>query len=177
MNVDKRVLRKEVRTRLTLLSASCREEYSARICRTLKELLVRHDAKVVALFSPLADEPQIWPLVEEISETKLVVLPRVEGENMQFYPYHGRVAQGAYGIMEPLACGAVEPCEIDVMVVPGVVFTRNGERMGRGKGYYDKYMSREGFRAFRIGVCYPVQLVGSIPLEEHDVRMDSLVYE
>ena len=177
MNVDKRVLRKEVRTRLTLLSASCREEYSARICRTLKELLMRHDVKVVALFSPLADEPQIWPLVEEVSETKLVVLPRVEGENMQFYPYHGRVAQGAYGIMEPLACGAVEPCEIDVMVVPGVVFTRNGERMGRGKGYYDKYMSHGDFSALKIGVCYSEQLVPEIPVEGHDIMMDVVIYE
>jgi 5-formyltetrahydrofolate cyclo-ligase len=95
---------------------------------------------------------------------------------MQFYPYRGRVAQGAYGIMEPLACGAVEPCEIDVMVVPGVVFARNGERMGRGKGYYDRYMSLPGFRAYKIGVCYSQQLVDFIPCEPHDIVMDEVIY-
>jgi 5-formyltetrahydrofolate cyclo-ligase len=60
-------------------------------------------------------------------------------------------------------------------VVPGVAFTPNGLRCGRGKGFYDKYLSHRGFRARTIGVGYPCQIVENIPTEEHDKRLDCVV--
>ena len=65
--------------------------------------------------------------------------------------------------------------DIDVMVVPGVAFTSVGDRLGRGKGYYDRYMAREGFRAQTIGVCYSCQLCDELPVEEHDRRVDRVI--
>ena len=62
------------------------------------------------------------------------------------------------------------------MVVPGVAFSADGVRLGRGKGYYDRYIAREGFRAYTIGVCYDCQMLGQLPCDEHDRRVDSVIY-
>ena len=79
--------------------------------------------------------------------------------------------------MEPAGATPVPPQEIDVIIVPGRAFSPDGVRLGRGRGYYDRYLSREGFRALKIGVCFAEQLVGDIPSEEHDIRMDRIVSE
>lgn len=174
----KRMLRRAVRARLAAMSDAEKEQRSAAICRSLKAHIAVTGARVVALFSPLPDEPRIWPLVEELSKSMLVLLPRVEGDVMNFYCYSPRsMSSGAFGIMEPVGGEPVASYEIDVMVVPGVAFTAKGERMGRGKGFYDKYMSLKDFRAVKIGVCYDVQLVDVLPTEIHDVKMDSVIYK
>ena len=61
------------------------------------------------------------------------------------------------------------------MVVPGVAFAEDGRRLGRGKGYYDRYLSRAEFRAFTVGVCYGCQLRGDIPAEPHDKKVSMVV--
>ena len=94
---------------------------------------------------------------------------------MNFYDISEGVSEGAFGIMEPIATTPIEPSEIDVMIVPGVAFTRQGARLGRGKGFYDKYLSRNGFRAHTIGVCYPCQIVENLPTEEHDRVLDCVI--
>lgn len=175
---DKRMLRRAVRARLATMSDAEKEQQSAAICRSLKAHIAVTGARVVALFSPLPDEPRIWPLVEELSKSMLVLLPRVEGDVMNFCCYSAEsMSSGAFGIMELVDGEPVASYEIDVMVVPGVAFTAKGERMGRGKGFYDKYMSLKDFRAVKIGVCYDVQLVDVLPTEIHDVKMDSVIYE
>ena len=174
--LDKSLLRKEVRGRISRLSPTEKQAGSSSVCEALRKHISASGARVVALFAPLPDEPQIWPLVEELSSRMLVVLPRIESEVMRFYPYSGVVLPGAYGIMEPSANDAVASCDIDLIVVPGVAFTENGARMGRGKGFYDRYLSLEDFRGVKIGVCYRVQVVDAIPLEEHDVKMDRVIY-
>ena len=103
-------------------------------------------------------------------------MPRIEGDDMEFYDIAEGLKKGAFNIMEPIAATPIEPSEIDVMIVPGVVFTRSGARCGRGKGFYDKYLSREGFRAHTIGVCYPCQIVEKLPTEEHDKVLDKVIY-
>lgn len=173
---DKKALRRAVRARIAQLGEVEAQERSLAICCELKKHLAVCGARVVALFAPLGDEPQIWPLVEQLSATMSVLLPRVEGDVMNFYSYEkGALASGAYGIAEPQGGLPVGACEIDAIVVPGVAFTLNGGRMGRGKGYYDKYLSQNDFTALKIGVCYREQLVPELPLEPHDIRMDVVV--
>ena len=176
--MDKKMLRRAVKAKVLAMSAADKELSSALMRAALWRCIDACDAGVVAMFSPLPDEPQIWPLVDELSKTKTVVLPRVEGDVMSFYHYEpGMLSKGSFGIMEPVLCEAIEPSEIDLMVVPGVAFTADGYRMGRGKGYYDKYMSSDGFRAMKLGVCYSCQLVDELPVEPHDVRMDKVIYK
>lgn len=176
--MDKKMLRKDVRSRIAAMSCSQKELASACMRLHVKECIDSCNAGVVALFAPLSDEPQMWPLVEELSKSKTVVLPRVEGDVMNFYCYTtDGLSKGFFGIMEPVEGEAVEPSVIDMIVVPGVAFTADGWRMGRGKGYYDKYMSRDGFRAVKVGICYSCQLVDELPVEAHDVGMDKVIYK
>ena len=174
---DKRQIRRNVRAEIAKLSTDEKSTLSAQICSTLLHSQEVGDASVVALFISLTDEPETVEIIAELAKTKRVVVPRIEGEEMEFYDIAEGVSEGAYGILEPLATIPVEPGEIDVMVVPGVAFTKEGERLGRGKGFYDKYLSRKGFRAHTIGICYPCQVVEHLPIEEHDKVMDEVIWE
>lgn len=161
------------RQTLALTESEVKRQSEAAMKILLQQVEFRRPS-MVALFAPLADEIQLLPLVEKLSCR--VVLPRVEGDDMEFYDYDPRAMQiGSFGIVEPQGVEPVEAEQIDLMVVPGVAFTAAGDRLGRGKGYYDRYLSREGFRAFCVGVCYEHQVVESLPVEPHDKAMDEVV--
>lgn len=174
---DKKTLRRVVREKIAGIDFAAARVRSSLMCEELKRVFVVSGAKVIALFSPLGDEPQLWPLVEQLSASLSVALPRVEGDVMNFYRYDKEaMATGSYGINEPQWGCLVTASEIDVMVIPGVAFTKEGVRLGRGKGFYDRYLSQNGFSALKIGVCYREQLVAEIPTEPHDVKMDVVIY-
>ena len=175
--LDKRTLRREVRAKIAKLSAKERDIASSQIFNEIESLPEVNEASVIALFISLADEPVTADIIEHFSRSKRVVVPRIEGEEMNFYDISEGVQPGAFGILEPTAATPSEPCEIDVMIVPGVAFTRNGARCGRGKGFYDKYISRQGFRAYTIGVCYSCQIVDKLPTEEHDKTLNRVIYK
>ena len=173
---EKRSLRKDIRAEIAKLTTEEKQSLSAQIFSKLADLDEVCKASVVALFVSLADEPQTAEIIEQLlQKNKRVVVPRIEGEEMNFYDISEGVEVGAFGIMEPSSKRAVEPSEIDVMVVPGVVFTLDGARCGRGKGFYDKYLASKGFRAYTIGVCYPCQIVETLPTEEHDKMLDCVI--
>ena len=168
-------LRKEVRAKIATLSLDEKQSLSSQIFSKIEHLPEVEEASVVALFVSLADEPVTAEIIEHLSLKKRIVVPRIEGEEMEFYDIAEGLHKGSFGIMEPTATTPVEPSEIDVMIVPGVAFTPAGARCGRGKGFYDKYLSHKGFRAFTIGVCYPCQIVDTLPSDEHDIAINLVV--
>ncbi len=167
-----------MRQRNRMLEHGAREAASVQIFWQVEQCEEFRSAEVVALYCALPDEPPTERvIVRWLQEGKRVVVPRVEGEKMRFFRYDPSTQiVGTFGIEEP-GDGAVlsAPAEIDLMVVPGVAFTARGDRMGRGRGYYDKYLSQSDFRAYTIGVCYAHQLVDSLPVEAHDRRVDKVV--
>lgn len=174
--MDKKTLRKEVRARLAAVTDEQKQLKSTMLALALVVHPAVRSAGVIALFSPLGDEPAIGEIIEVLSREHTVVLPRVEGETMEFYPFSASsMREGAYGILEPCGGVPVAPADIDVMIVPGVAFTLSGARLGRGKGFYDKYMSQSSFCAFTIGVCYEEQLVPSLPCEPHDITVGEVL--
>jgi 5-formyltetrahydrofolate cyclo-ligase len=173
---DKRTLRKEIRAEIAKLSTKDKHSLSTQIFSKLENLKEIRRASVIALFIALPDEPETSTFIEQLShKNKRVVVPRIEGEEMNFYDISEGLKRGAFGIMEPTSKEPIKPSEIDVMIVPGVAFTRDGLRCGRGKGFYDKYLSHNSFRAFTIGVCYPCQVVENLPTETHDKRLDCVI--
>ena len=166
--MTKTEIRKQMKGLNTALSSEQREELSARIFNEAERLPAFARAKVVALFASLKDEPLTAPTLERWSRFKRIVLPRVEGDIMRFYDYDPASMNdsGSFGISEPEATALCRPEEIDFIIVPGVAFTAAGMRLGRGKGFYDKYLSQPGFRAFKAGVCYPHQVVEELPAEQ-----------
>ena len=172
----KKDIRRAVRAAIKAMGSGDKESQAALLCSVALEHPLLQSARVVALFAPLPDEPDISHLIGTLYEMCTVVLPRINGDTMDFYPYSPHsMSSGSYGINEPQGNEPVAPSAIDVMLVPGVAFTRGGCRLGRGKGYYDRYMSMAGFRAHRIGVCFAQQIVEALPVEEHDIRMDEIL--
>ena len=180
--MDKKEIRRAVKQAILALSPAERELQEQRVVASLCSIIAERKPRVVALFAPLGDEVQILPLVENLPRDCRLLLPRVvdtaDGTpSMEFYDYNASaLTVGSYGIMEPQGTVACAVEEIDLMVVPGVAFSADGVRLGRGKGYYDRYIARKGFRAYTIGVCYDCQMLGQLPCDEHDRRVDSVIY-
>lgn len=174
---DKRNIRQAIRAEIAKLSAVEKATLSSQIFSHIASLKEVEQASVIALFVSLPDEPQTTDLIEQLLlQDKRVVVPRIVGDVMNFYDISEGVSKGAFGIMEPIATTPINPSEIDAMIVPGVAFTKQCARLGRGKGYYDKYLSHKDFRAYTIGVCYPCQVVEDLPSEPHDKVLDELIY-
>ena len=174
--MDKKELRREMKRRNRAMTPGERAAAAGRIFRRVGELPAFGAARCVAMFCSLPDEPPTGGALAQWSREKRIVVPRVAGEEMEFFDYDpATLVAGAFGIAEPGA--EAVPCdasEIDLIVVPGVAFTAAGERMGRGRGYYDRYLSQPGMHAVKVGVCFAHQLVGELPVEPHDVRMDAV---
>mgnify|MGYP005946055709 FL=1 len=149
---------------------------SAAIFSAVERLPEFRAARAVAVFAALPDEPATDEVLARWASTRRVVLPRVEGDAMRFYACRpDALVFGAFGILEPQGERPCPAGEIDLVVCPGVAFTADGRRLGRGRGYYDRYLGDPAFRGFRVGVCYAHQLVDDLPVEPHDVRMDRVI--
>ena len=149
---------------------------SAAIFSAVDRLPEFRAARTVAVFAALPDEPATDEVLARWASTRRVVLPRVEGDAMRFYACRpDALVFGAFGILEPQGERPCPAGEIDLVVCPGVAFTADGRRLGRGRGYYDRYLGDPAFRGFRVGVCYAHQLVDDLPVEPHDVRMDRVI--
>lgn len=172
-------LRRKMRELNRSLVPDVRAAASERLFRRVETLPAFAGARTVALFCSLGDEPDTAPVLACWGLRKRLAVPRVEGDEMRFYWYDpATLCAGAFGIAEP-GPGAVrcDPAQIDLVVVPGVAFTRGGDRLGRGRGYYDRYLSQPEMHAVKVGVCYAHQLVDCLPAEPHDVTMDCVISE
>ena len=146
----------------------------------LREKLEAHpwvrEARVVAAYCALPPEPDLGPLLDRWAEEKTVLLPvtTAEGIRLKRYEGAGRMRQGRYGIWEPDGEEWWEELErVDLVIVPGVAFDRAGNRLGHGKAYYDRFL--RPLKARRMGVCFPIQLLDSVPHDALDCVMDTVV--
>ena len=78
-----------------------------------------------------------------------------------------------YDILEPDGEPFTEYASIDLAVIPGMAFTLDGERLGRGKGYYDRLLAKMPM-VYKLGLCFPFQILDAIPTDENDVLMDEV---
>jgi 5-formyltetrahydrofolate cyclo-ligase len=128
-----------------------------------------HRARTVAAYCSLPTEPHVltpWP------ERKTVLLPRIEGDRLELHEVSGPedLVEGKFGIAEPRADTPRAGAEADFILVPGLAFDPQGGRLGRGGGFYDRFLA--GFRGVKVGVCFAELVVDEIPMEAHDIRMD-----
>ena len=106
-----------------------------------------------------------------------VVFPRVikGSRELAFHAVGEAFVKGPFGIREPASHAPVRSiADIDVFLVPGVAFTRDGRRLGRGGGYYDTTLARRGPHAQTIGVVFECNVLDDLPVESHDARVDFL---
>lgn len=176
--MTKKELRAAMRRKNLGITPSERAAASGRIFARAELSEAFGRARTVGVFCSLADEPDTLEALARWSAAgRRLAVPRVEGDVMRFYEYDPRtMCPGAFGIAEPgPEARLCEPRELDLVIVPGTAFTAVGARMGRGRGYYDKYLAQPEVHAVKIGVCYAHQLVGELPSEPHDVAMDCVI--
>lgn len=153
------------------------DESTAIITALLQNEHVRQ-ARTLLLYSALPDEVPTRQMIDELmSQGKQVLLPRVVSETemeLRCYTSRSDLAVGAFGIMEPVGDIFYDYDTIDVAIIPGMAFDIAGHRLGRGRGYYDRFLSQVP-HVYKIGVCYPTQLVDRVPTDPHDIVMDCVI--
>jgi len=174
---NKKTLRQQIRLRKQL---SCPADESVAVLTHLKQNQHFIQAHTLLLYSALPDEIQTQALIDQlILQGKTVLLPRViNATDMQLCRYTGRrdLKTGAYGILEPVGDVFTDYTKIDVAVIPGMAFDTQGHRLGRGRGYYDRFLARLSPEVYKIGVCFPWQIVDTVPTDDTDIPMDIVIY-
>jgi 5-formyltetrahydrofolate cyclo-ligase len=135
-------------------------------------------ATCIMAYVAIPPEPVLTPVLEAVLQRgKTLVLPRCEGDGTMTARKISDLRQlrpGAFGILEPSLDTEVVPAsEIDLILVPGLAFDPQGHRLGRGKGYYDRFLPE--LRGKAMGICS--YLVPRVPVEPHDCKMDAVVTE
>lgn len=153
---------------------------SARIQKQLFSFDKYVNAKTVMLYVSAFNEPSTIEIIKDAIEYgKRVVLPvsdtAAETIVLSYLDSLDDLAKGAYGISEPKVIKPADLADIDFILVPGLAFDRRGNRMGFGKGYYDKLLCKTG--AEKTALCYEFQLFDEIPVGEHDVPMNTIITE
>ncbi|MCR4824836.1 MAG: 5-formyltetrahydrofolate cyclo-ligase [Bacteroidales bacterium] len=177
---DKRDIRQLMRGRAAaFLCSGQAEAESARILSRLEALPAFRDAGCVLLYMALPDEVQTVPLLERWYGSKRLLLPRVAGEELELFEFRpGDLQDGYRGILEPSAdAPKADVSEVALAIVPGIAFAeKDGRvwRLGRGKGFYDRFLPRLSCPA--IGICYPFRVLEDIPTDPWDRPLDGLIY-
>lgn len=153
---------------------------SARIQKQLFSFDKYVSAKTVMLYVSAFNEPSTIEIIENaISCKKRVVLPvsdtATETIILSYLDSLDDLEKGAYGISEPRTVKPADIADIDFILVPGLAFDKNGNRMGFGKGYYDKLLCKTN--AEKTALCYEFQLFDEIPADEYDIPMNTIITE
>ena len=183
----KKILRKIIKERVSAISADEKAKREKLLLDNLFSMPEFLSASSVMLFANLPDEIGTFSLIDKcIAMGKKVFLPVINGDDMTACEFNGEYKIGKYGIKEPVVKQLVvndsvpEPVEVsfkehfDFILVPGVGFNPNGYRLGRGKGYYDKFLSKYS-NLFTVGVCFREQFYLNIPTEPHDIPMRKVI--
>jgi len=176
--MTKAELRRKIRAAVGHLSPAARAAASAAVRERLAPQM--QSARTVLFFAPLPDEVDLWPLLDDfLAAGKVAALPRFDSTTQSYLAVRVRnltedIVAGKFGIREPRAdCPRIEPGRLDLILVPGVAFDWGGRRLGRGRGYYDRLLSNH--RALKAAIAFDEQMVGEIPAEPHDARMDFIL--
>lgn len=176
MTIDKREIRLRVKARKSLLTDDERRNAAKAVFDVLERTAAFLVADRILMYHSLPDELSTLEFIEKWSDRKQFFLPRVNGVNLELLPYRRtNLRHGAFNIEEPEGDEIVAAELMELIVVPGVAFDRQGNRVGRGKGFYDRLLYET--KALTVGVGYDFQLFDEVPAEPHDTPMDVIITE
>lgn len=170
MNIDKSALRKQMKINKAALTPQEKAAESRLVWQHIEALPCFVASSHILLYHSLPDELPTHEVIDRWHTMgKTIYLPVVVGDDLVVRRYTPQaMQQGEFNIWEPIG-NEIDTDIIELIIVPGVAFDRQGNRLGRGKGYYDRLLSRTN--ATCIGVCYKCQLAEYIPAEAHDRAM------
>ena len=177
--MEKQELRKQIRAAKRAVPFCDKCARSQPIMQRVELLPQFQQATTVLLYWSMEDEVQTHDFVNRWYQEKRLLLPCVDGDDLRLRQYTGPECLKAgeqFGIGEPTGPEFTELEKVDLIIVPGVAFDRNGNRMGRGRGFYDRLLKSTP-NAFKVGVGFDFQLVDEVPVEPFDVAMDKVIIE
>jgi len=184
--LPKPALRAQMKTLIDSLSSLDRSAESLRICASINALPQWTQARCIMLFAPLSSEPDVSSLAHAIltqtPRTQRICLPAINWTTKTLSPveisdWSRDLQPGPHGVHVPRpGLPAVALSEIDLVLVPGLAFTTAGHRLGRGGGFYDRFLASPSLRAVTVGVCFSCQKISdeALSTDPHD-RLTRLV--
>ncbi|HEX68550.1 MAG TPA: 5-formyltetrahydrofolate cyclo-ligase [bacterium] len=181
MNGEKKErIRKIVKERLKEISPTERKEKSIKIT----EFLLTHpfylERDIVMVYLPLPEEVDTFPFIKKaITQGKKILVPWVKGEELIPVKLLSlrKLKEGRWGIPEPVEKVLFSKKEIQLVITPGLAFDRRGNRLGRGKGYFDRFFTSLPEGVKKIGLAFHVQIFEEIPVDSQDVPVDEVITE
>ncbi len=178
--------KKELRKRILNIRNNLLIEETKKNSSLIKDkilnLQIYQESKVVFIYMDFGNEVITSDLIKlMLSENKRVVIPFTDTVNTVLIPSEitkeADLKLNSFGYYEPINICPVNVEEIDLVIVPGVVFDKNLNRIGFGKGYYDRILNKLKPSTKKVAIAHDFQVLESIPIEDHDVRMDMIVTE
>lgn len=172
----KKELRKLVKLLKEKQSPEAYFKESAEIMEAIGQLAAFKKAETVMAYWSVKGEVNTHDFIKKWSGQKRIILPSVEGDaiNLKLYQDTSKLISGElYSIPEPGGPIFTDYESIGLIIVPGIAFDQNNNRMGRGKAYYDRFLCSS--KAVKAGVCFHFQLFDEIPADVHDIRMDMVI--
>lgn len=175
---EKREIRKRYKIAREQMTQQQVEALSERICKHIISSSIFQSEEYICVYYPLGNEADVRQVAEAAWEMrKRVAFPKVFGDVMRYFEISdfSQLHPGTFGVMEP---EEMRPVTWDhaLILTPGVAFDKRGNRMGFGKGYYDKYLAKFP-ECITVGVSYELQLAEEIPVEVTDIPLDYMVTE
>lgn len=174
--MKKNEARTKARARKALLSESERQQAASIVFEQIEQLAPFMMAQHILIYHSLPDELSTLRFLGKWNLKKQFFLPRVNGVNLDILPYDKSTLKlGAFHIEEPQG-NEVTPLEqIDLIIVPAIAFDNKGNRVGRGRGYYDRLLA--GTPAIKVGVAFDCQIVDDIEVDPYDQPVDIIITE
>ena len=172
---EKRKMRELLAQKRRLLTSENIAEQSAQLLAHLEQMPAFQEAKTVLIYYPMHNEVDVLALVKKYKKEKVFLFPVVRHKSMTACPYEGNTTmhRGKYNIPEPTT--APYHGMIDMVLVPGVGFDKQGNRLGRGGGYYDRFINSLDRPTTLVGLGYDFQLVDKVPANRRDKKMDYII--
>ena len=172
--MEKTDIRRKIKNMRLMLSEAEKASAAAEVFAHLEKSAAFMLAERILMYHSLPDELPTHEFLAKWNGRKKFYLPRVNGVNLEILPYdESRLELGAFHIEEPTGTDTVSADVSERIIVPAVAYDRRRNRLGRGKGFYDRLL--QSTRATKIGIGYSFQLVDEIPVEPHDVPMDFVI--
>jgi 5-formyltetrahydrofolate cyclo-ligase len=178
----KKAQRAMVRERLAAVAPKDRHDKSIRVCRRVEELDAFRHATTVMMYMPLPTEVDVTPLAIRCFQMGATVcVPKVNWERKDMSAVEvvrfedQEMELDEHGIRVPRGGRMVLPTLIDLIIIPGIAFDAQGNRLGRGRGYYDRFLAKIGRAVPKIGVCFDEQIVDEVPTGPGDMKVDLVV--
>ena len=172
---EKKRMRELLVQKRRLLTPEQVSQQSAIIVSHVESLQAFQSAKAVLIYYPTHNEVDLLPLIKKYKHAKTFLFPVVHRRSMNACPYEGnsKMHRGKFNIPEPTTLPYMG--HIDMVLVPGVAFDKIGNRLGRGGGYYDRFIACLGRNTALVGVGYDFQVIDKVPTNRRDKKLDYLM--